>query len=62
MVAPTVSPVLADGLATYQRVVRQASDVFTTLIPLYQSDIRSPRDWADITVSEATTQRASSSA
>ena len=57
MVTPTPSPASAAELAIYQDVVRRASDVFTAIIALYQPDIRAPRDWADITVSEATTQR-----
>lgn len=46
----------ADGLASYQSVVRRAIEVFTAIIILYEPDIRSERDWADITVSEATSQ------
>ncbi|RZL09165.1 MAG: hypothetical protein EOO62_14330 [Hymenobacter sp.] len=58
MVAPVSSPLsAADILATYQSVVRRAIDVFTAIIALYEPDIHSERDWADITVSQATTQR-----
>ncbi|RZK96568.1 MAG: hypothetical protein EOO62_29200 [Hymenobacter sp.] len=57
MVAPALSSVPADGLAIYQSVVRRAIDVFTAIIALYEPDIHSERDWADITVSEATGQR-----
>jgi hypothetical protein len=57
MVTPSSPFILADGLATYQDVLRRASDVFTAIIALYQPDSRTPGDWADITVSEATTQR-----
>jgi hypothetical protein len=53
----TYPPLPADGLAIYQSVLRRAIDVFTDIIKLYQPDIRAPRDWADITVSEATTQQ-----
>jgi hypothetical protein len=56
MVTPTSSSILTDGLAIYQHVLRRASDVFTAIIALYRPDIRAPRDWPDITVSEATTQ------
>lgn len=53
-----ISPSLpADGLAIYQSVLHRAIDVFTAVVELYQPDIHAPRDWADITVSEATSQR-----
>lgn len=57
MVFPAFSSVPADGLAIYQHVLRRAIDVFTAIITLYEPDVRAPRDWADITVSEATSQR-----
>lgn len=50
------SPTPADGLSIYQSVVRRAIEVFMALIALYEPDIRSERDWADITVSESQTQ------
>lgn len=57
MVALSSPFVPADYLALYQHVVHQAIDVFTAIIELYQPDIKSSGDWADITVSEATGQR-----
>ena len=57
MVAPVSSSLSADGLVIYQSVVRRAIEVFTALIALYEPDIHSERDWADITVSESRTQR-----
>jgi hypothetical protein len=57
MVVPISSSVPNDGLATYQSVLHRAIDVFTSIIEIYQPDIHSPCDWADITVSEATSQR-----
>ena len=57
MLVPSSPSVPADNLAIYQHVLHQGIDVFTAIIDLYQKDIKLPRDWADITVSEATTQR-----
>ncbi|MGI4733904.1 MAG: hypothetical protein ACRYG7_01870 [Janthinobacterium lividum] len=57
MVAPISPSVPTDGLSIYQSVLRRGIDVFNAIIDLYQPDIHAPRDWADITVSEATTQR-----
>ena len=57
MLSPSSPPVPADNLAIYQHVLHRAIDVFTVIIDLYQPDSKSPGDWADITVSEATGQR-----
>jgi hypothetical protein len=52
-----VTPIPLDYLVIYQSVLYRAIDVFTAIIALYKPDIHAPRDWADITVSEATTQQ-----
>ena len=57
MVTTYPSTFSGDNLAIYQDVICRASDVFTAIIALYQPDIHAPRDWADITVTEATGQR-----
>lgn len=57
MVVPISFSLPADGLAIYQRVLRRAIDVFIAIEALYQPDIQFSRDWADITVSEATSQQ-----
>jgi hypothetical protein len=57
MVTPTPSSVPLDGLTIYRSVLHRAIDVFKAIIDLYEPDIHAPRDWADITVSEAITQQ-----
>ncbi|RZJ86388.1 MAG: hypothetical protein EOO60_13490 [Hymenobacter sp.] len=57
MVTPVSPPLSLDYLAIYQSVLHRAIDVFAAIIELYQPDIHAPRDWADITVSEATSQQ-----
>jgi hypothetical protein len=52
-----VTSIPLDYLVIYQSVLHRAIDVFTAIIALYEPDIHAPRDWADITVSEATTQQ-----
>jgi hypothetical protein len=51
------APTPLDCLAIYQSVLHRAIDVFKAIIVLYEPDIYAPRDWADITVSEATSQQ-----
>ena len=48
---------MVDYTITHRNLVEQAAKVFEALISLYSPDIKAKKDWAEITVSEATSQR-----
>lgn len=48
---------MVDYTTAYRSLVEQAANVFDALISLYSPDIKAKKDWAEITVSEATSQR-----
>ena len=48
---------MVDNTEVYKTLVQQAAAVFESLRDLYLSDVKAKKDWADITVSEVTSQR-----
>ena len=48
---------MVNHLASYKALLQRAADIFNQLIELYRPDIRESKDWAAITVAEASTQR-----